>query len=106
MTLEKGQSRPRTTGEISLARSVFRHGIDYSRVEIHHGSYFPFDLQMENVAMAPNGNVYFMTTHYIDDFFHGEIGEKHLFIHEMTHVWQCQMGVNVRLRGLVSGFVS
>lgn len=106
MTLVKGQSRPLTTGEISLARSVFCHGIDYSRVEIHHGSYFPFDLQSEQVAMAPNGSIYFMTELYRDDFFHEDPRGKHLFIHEMAHVWQYQMGMNVRMRGLVSAIVS
>jgi len=106
MTLAKGQSRPLTIGEISLARSVFRNGVDYSRVRVYHRSYFPFDLQMDEVAMAPNGNIYFMTMLYRDDFSHEAPREKHLFIHEMAHVWQYQMGVNVRMRGVFSGLVS
>ncbi|MCU5773856.1 hypothetical protein N5923_09705 [Erwiniaceae bacterium BAC15a-03b] len=102
MVMPKGQSRPLTCGEVSLAKSVFKCGIIYSEVRIYHGSYFPFNMQSEDYAMAPNGNIYFMSKLYKDDFYIAFDTEQHIFIHEMAHIWQRQMGMSVRSRGLVS----
>lgn len=92
-------------GEIALARTVFGSSIVYPRVWIHNASYFPFKLQGRNTAMSPNGELYFRDW-YFDDFSTRSFQYQHLFIHEMSHVWQYQRGIWVRMRGLVSGFVS
>ena len=51
------QSRPLTDGEIALARSMFGEAIDYQRVRIVRGKWWPF--QHKGVVMAPTGNVHF-----------------------------------------------
>lgn len=92
-----------TSGEINLCQTVFDNNINYSNVKIYHESFFPFGMQPDDVAMAPNGNIYFDPdgSLYELDFSKADIHAKALFIHEMTHVWQHQQGVNVRLRGAI-----
>lgn len=100
--IHEGQVRRLTLGEIALARTVFGSYIDYSRVWIHLGSYLPFGLQMESAAMTPSGELYFRGENYVDDFSTASNRHQHLFIHEMTHVWQYQNGMWVKLRGSMS----
>lgn len=92
-------------GEIKLAKSVFKSTIDYSTVWIHKESYLPFNLQDKKTAMAPNGEIYFRDF-YRDDFSQSTDDIQHLFIHEMSHVWQRAKGMYVITRGLISWLVS
>lgn len=94
-----------TEGEIQLAQSVFASTIDYSKVWIHRDSYLPLNLQNEDTAMTPNGEIYFRNQ-YRDDFSQSTDDLQYLFIHEMSHVWQRARGMNVIGRGLVSWMVS
>ena len=82
--------RPLTGGEIDLARSVFGHAIDYSRVRMIRRKWWP--LQPRNSIMAPSGNLHFHLkgNAWSDDFSKEPIPLQGLFIHEMTHVWQAQ----------------
>lgn len=80
-------SRPLTTGEVKLAKSVFGDSIDYATVTVNDGKFAGF--HPEGTAMAPNGNLY-MYGCYSDDYAQLEIYGQALFIHEMTHVWQYQ----------------
>jgi hypothetical protein len=82
--------RPLTPGEIELARSVFGNAIDYARVRIVRGKWWPF--QPRGVVMAPTGNIHFHPDSRIwsDDFSKARMSLQGLFIHEMTHVWQAQ----------------
>ncbi|AXF58948.1 MULTISPECIES: type IV secretion protein Rhs [unclassified Leclercia] len=102
---KEGTLRLLTSGEIALAKSVFRSTIPYHKVWIHHDSYLPFGLQNKNTAMAPNGEIYFRE-HYREDYSLSVPFYKHMFIHEMVHVWQREKGMNVICRGLVSWAVS
>ena len=102
----RSNTRKLTTGEIILATSIFGNAIDYARFSVYRGSYFPFSLQNENTAVTPSGNIYFMPKHYQDDFSPSAPAYQHWFIQEMVHVWQYQLGVNVKLRGAVSWAVS
>jgi hypothetical protein len=79
-----------TPGEIDLARSVFGDAIDYARVLIVRGKWWPF--QPRGVVMAPTGNIHFHPDSRIwsDDFSKERMSLQGLFIHEMTHVWQSQ----------------
>nr|WP_053116384.1 hypothetical protein [Winslowiella iniecta] len=88
-----------------MAKSVFKNAIDYRRVRVHHGGYLPFGLQHKDTAMTPNGEMYYPTLLYNDDFAKAEAAQQWLFIHEMAHVWQHQMGMSVRTRGLISWLV-
>lgn len=100
--LKRGGLRLLTTGEIKLAKKVFEDQIQYNKVWIHHGSYLPFSMQEKNTAMTPNGEIWFETNVYRDDYSLSSVDYKHLFMHEMMHVWQYQRGMNVKLRGMVS----
>ena len=82
--------RPLTPGEIELARSVFGDAIDYSRVRLIKGKWWPF--HPRNAAMAPMGNIYFHPQGHVwsEDFSKEPLGTQGFFVHEMTHVWQTQ----------------
>jgi hypothetical protein len=84
------ESRSLTSGEIAIARSVFGEAIDYARVKMIKGKWWPF--QPRNAAMAPMGNIYFHPEGgaWSDDFSKESLGRQGFFIHEMTHVWQSQ----------------
>lgn len=87
--LEKN-SRSLTPGEIELARSVFGAAIDYSKVRMVLGKWWP--LQPRNAAMAPTGSIHFHPRGNLwsDDFSKEDVHLQGFFIHEMTHVWQSQ----------------
>ncbi|MFV1845785.1 PAAR domain-containing protein [Stenotrophomonas maltophilia] len=93
-----GHERGLTQGEIEMAQLVFGDAIDYSLVRIHnHGYWMLFGMQPEDTVVAPNGEIYFPDLIYSDDFLREDLELQHLFIHEMTHVWQHQLGYNVKL---------
>ena len=87
--------------EIAMARQVFGDAIDYARVRIHNRCYLPFGLQPANCAMSPNGSIYFHRSCYLPNYAAADPPARHWFIHEMTHVWQHQLGYPVRLRGAI-----
>jgi hypothetical protein len=93
--------RALTTGETHIARLVFRDSIDYRAVKVHARGYLPFGLQPRHTAMAPNGNLYFPPACFQHDFSRCDLGERMWFIHEMTHVWQFQLGYPVKFRGAI-----
>ena len=61
-------SRPLTTGEIALARTVFGDAIDYARVRVRHYKWIFF--QPRRIVMAPMGDLHFHPkgSVYCDDF--------------------------------------
>ena len=79
-----------TSGEIALARSVFGNAIDYSRVRLFKGKWWPF--QPRNSAMAPMGDIWFHPEGgaWSDDFARESLCRQGFFIHELAHVWQAQ----------------
>ena len=86
------RSRSLTPGEIGLARSVFGDAIDYSKVRLKLGKWWP--LHPRGSAMAPMGNIYFHPVGggWSEDFSAEGVRRQAFFIHEMTHVWQAQKG--------------
>ena len=85
-------NRSLTPGETDLARSVFGNAIDYSIVRLLKGKWWPF--HPRNAAMAPMGAIYFHPHGEVwsDDFSKEPLGRQAFFVHEMTHVWQAQVG--------------
>ena len=81
-----------TPGEVELAQSVFGSAIDYSKVRLVKGKWWPF--QPRRSAMAPMGSIYFHPDGggWSDDFSKEPLGVQGYFIHELTHVWQTQKG--------------
>jgi hypothetical protein len=81
-----------TAGEIALARSIFGNAIDYSKVRLIRGKWWPF--QPRRSAMAPTGSIWFHPDGggYSEDFSAEPLSVQGYFIHELTHVWQSQKG--------------
>jgi hypothetical protein len=101
--ITEGGLRLLTLGEINLASSLYGFSIHYNQVWIHLESYLPFNLQNPVQAMSPNGEMWFRKDRYQNDFSNTQGAYfKHLFLHEMMHVWQHQRGMMVRIRGLFS----
>ena len=90
--------RSLTKAEEGLARSVFGNAIDYDAVSINNRKFIFF--QPRRVTMAPNGNIWFHPKGdlYCEDFCGRDLSDQGLFIHEMTHVWQHQSGVNLLIK--------
>lgn len=95
------KSRPLTKGEIDMAWMIFRDAVDYSKVKVHAEPYLWFGLQPKDVAMTPDGEMYFDKAQFKDDFSQESDREKHWFMHEMVHVWQFQRKYPVRIRGAI-----
>lgn len=91
-------SRPLTPGERALAAGVFGSTLDPDRVTLRRGKWFPF--QPRAVTMAPDGHVWFHPhgSEWRDDFAAAGLASRTLLVHELTHVWQHQRGVNLVLR--------
>jgi hypothetical protein len=87
-----------TPAERKLSETVFGTAINYDTVKIHNGSWW--FLQPRRVAMAPRGNIHYHPKGglYCADFCDSDLTDQGLFIHEMTHVWQHQAGLNLILR--------
>ena len=81
-----------TAGEIALARSIFGNAINYSKVRLIRGKWWPF--QPRRSAMAPTGSIWFHPDGggYSEDFSAEPLSVQGYFIHELTHVWQSQKG--------------
>ena len=81
-----------TAGEIALARSIFGNAINYSKVRLIRGKWWPF--QPRRSAMAPTGSIWFPPDGggYSEDFSAEPLSVQGYFIHELTHVWQSQKG--------------
>ena len=96
----KAHERPLTSNEIAMARQVFGDAVDYSQVKVHnHGYWMFFGFQNSQTAVTPNGEMYMPKEIYEDDYSVTPINRA-LFMHEMTHVWQYQLGYTVKLHGL------
>lgn len=84
------ERRGLTAGEIEIARSIFKDAIDYRKVSLVKGKWWPF--HPRNAAMAPMGNIWFHPRcgGWSADFSVEPILRQGFFIHELTHVWQAQ----------------
>ena len=87
-------TRSLTSGELVSARGIFGSAITFERVLVHRGKYIFF--QPSHKAMTPNGEIYFPEAVYKPDFSQN-VPDMSWMIHELTHVWQYQTGVDVRL---------
>jgi type VI secretion system secreted protein VgrG len=100
--LPEGDERALTAGEIAMAQMIFKDAIDYCKVKVHHGGWWLF-LGLQNTAVTPNGEMYYpkKTGLYQDDFSAtNDPRDRALFMHEMTHVWQYQLGYWVKLNAM------
>ena len=86
------ECRRLTAGEIALAKTVFGDAIDYSKIRLFRGKWWP--LQPRRSAMAPTGDIWFHPDGggWSEDFAQEPLSRQGFFIHELTHVWQTQKG--------------
>ena len=101
------QGRLLNDNEIAAARAGYGDQIkDYDSVRIYSRKWMPF--QGAEVAMAPDGNIYWPAAKDCADLtaciVTSKAGYKYsthrTFIHEMGHVMQHQQGINVALHAL------
>ncbi|WP_155266307.1 hypothetical protein [Snodgrassella communis] len=95
----KAKPRLLTPGEMAMVTTVFKTAITLTDVLVRKGPILPFQ---GKYAVTPMGGIYYPKKLYLKDYSIAEIGDKHLFIHEMVHIWQYQMGMWVALRGACS----
>ena len=83
-------SRPLTSGEVEIVRSVFGPAVETDHVRLVRRKWWPF--QPRGIVMAPTGNIHFHPAdpNWREDFSEASFGLQGLFVHEMTHVWQTQ----------------
>ena len=82
--------RPLTSGEIDLARTIFKDNIDYSKARIYERRIWGL-AQDTNRAVAFKNHTSFPGNAYSEDFSKDQNAEKQsVFIHEMLHVFQHQ----------------
>ena len=81
-----------------MARRAFGDAIDLDRVTLRRAKWWW--LQPAWVVMAPDGHIWFHPTNpdWREDFGDAPLSLKSLVIHELTHVWQHQQGINLVLR--------
>jgi len=92
------EDRPLTSAERTLAAAMFGTAIDLDPVRVRRRKWWPF--QPRGTVMAPRGHIHFhpQSTCYCDCFGEEAATGQGLFLHEMTHVWQHQHGINLLLR--------
>lgn len=92
------EDRPLTGAERALAAAMFGAAIDLDPVRIRRRKWWP--LQPRGTVMAPRGHIHFhpQSACYCACFGTDMPAGQGLFLHEMTHVWQHQHGINLLLR--------
>jgi hypothetical protein len=90
--------RPLTPAETALAHSVFGPALDPAPVTIRRRTWFP--LQPRHITMAPDGHIWCHPGGHTwrPCFAADSLLTQAFFLHELTHVWQHQSGINLLLR--------
>ncbi|MEI6440217.1 MAG: hypothetical protein WCO83_08430 [Alphaproteobacteria bacterium] len=95
--MSPGKFRKLTPGEVELARLVFGDQLDAGKVTI-------FALPIWNRAFVTGRHLMVWPAATASlDFSTAPLQVKSVFIHELTHVWQAQSGVNLILAKLAAG---
>lgn len=89
------QSRYLTDGEKILAKSVFGDSLQLENITLNTANWV-----LKGYAVSPNGHIYFHPSDFIEDFSEQDLAKRAWFIHELTHVWQVQQGINVFVKAL------
>jgi hypothetical protein len=107
-------SRSLTSGEIEMAKTIFKESIDYNVVKVHDKGFLIFDLQPAGSGMTPFGEIHttkqngdycivnLKSCAVQTDYSTANPGIQAFFIHEMVHVWQYQLGFSVAWRGFLT----
>lgn len=92
------QERPLTAAERALAAGMFGTALNLDPVRVRRRKWWP--LQPRNTVMAPRGHIHFHpeSPAYCACFGADSAAGQGLLLHELTHVWQHQSGLNLLLR--------
>lgn len=84
-----------TPGERTLVASVFGSTVKPERVTVRRQKWW-FG-QPASITMAPDGHIWFHPKSKLwrSDFSRAHVLVQAFFLHEMTHVWQVQTGMNL-----------
>ncbi|PIT16559.1 hypothetical protein [Snodgrassella alvi] len=86
----KAKPRLLTLGEMAMVTSVFKAAITLTDVRVRKGPILPFQGVYK---VTPMGEIYWPTKEYLEDYSTASLDFRHIFMHEMVHVWQYQMGM-------------
>jgi hypothetical protein len=90
--------RALSSEERAMTHAIFGESIDMDKVRIRRRKWWLF--QPKGIVMAPRGHIHFhpASETFCTCFGASDPSGQGLFIHEMTHVWQHQSGLNLLLR--------
>jgi hypothetical protein len=97
---DNGPDRALTLAERALAGSMFGCAIDLDAVSVRRRKWWL--LQPHWITMAPDGHIWCHPNgdNWSRCYANERLAMQAHFIHEMTHVWQHQSGINLLLRRL------
>ena len=95
--MRPGALRRLTDGEEALATAVFGSALSTARVRI-----FALPVWRRPFAAGP-GLVAWPAPDALRDFSRARLSVQGVFVHELTHVWQAQSGINLVLGKLKAG---
>lgn len=88
-----------------MTQLIFGGKINYTKPKVYNR---PYVAQNKDTAVTPNGNIYVRGDgtpggglYRADYSMDSDVYIKAVFIHEMTHVWQHQVGMSVTLRAIL-----
>jgi hypothetical protein len=93
--------RALTSGERAFLAPLFRDAVDYRAVRVVRGRAFPLQGPRTLVTLGPV--IYAPDAVYCDDFAARGADRRAILVHEVTHVWQHAVGINV-VAGAVRAF--
>jgi len=94
--------RPLTPGEIDLAREAFGDSLDYAAIRLLP-SPWPFDRAFVPGRWFGLSWIVWPRASLPKDVSEAPLKAQSTFIHELTHVWQAQLGVNLLTGKLRAG---
>jgi hypothetical protein len=93
--------RQLTGGERAFLAPIFRDAIDYDAVRVVRGRAFP--VQGAHTLVTLGNAIYAPGAVYVDDFAAAAPERRAVLVHEVAHVWQAAVGINV-IAGAVRAF--
>lgn len=93
--------RTLTDGERAFLAPLFRDAVDYDAVRVVRGR--AFALQGARTLVTLGSAIYAPDAVYCDDFAATAIERRAVLVHEVAHVWQASVGINV-IAGAVRAF--
>ena len=98
-----GQVRPLTPAEVAMARQMFGDAIDYAKVRIIAQGLFPRAFVAGN--WFGRSWIVWPSRTLLPDYGDPDVPVRRaaILIHELTHVWQAQQGLNLLFAKLRAG---